>query len=219
MTASDGRRPASRGGTSGARGSGARGRRPGGPDTRGEILAAARSSFADRGFDRTTIRGVAGEAGVDPALVHHYFGSKEDLFLAALEIPVDPRELIPPVFAPGLDGVGERLLTMFLGVWDRPENNQPLRAFLRTAFVVDETAELLRNGIARVVLGAVIPHLQEVGHADVRATLVASQLAGLIMARYVLRIEPLASLPDESVIAWMAPNIQRYVNGPAPSQP
>jgi AcrR family transcriptional regulator len=205
MTASAGRRTASRG------------RRPGGPDTRGQILAAARSSFADRGFDRTTIRGVAGEAGVDPALVHHYFGSKEDLFLAALEIPVDPRTLIPQVFVPGLDGVGERLLRMFLGVWDEPENNEPLRAFVRTAFVVDEAAELLRNGIARIVLRAVIPRLAPVGDAEVRATLVASQLAGLIMARYVLRIEPLASLPAEDVVAWMAPNIQRYVNGPAPT--
>lgn len=212
MTSSDGRRSVSRG-------PGARGRRPGGPDTRGEILAAARSSFADRGFDRTTIRGVAGEAGVDPALVHHYFGSKEDLFLAALEIPVDPRSLIPQVFVPGLDGVGERLLRMFLGVWDEPENNESLRAFVRTAFVVDQTAELLRNGIARIVLRAVIPQLAPVGDAELRATLVASQLAGLIMARYVLRIEPLASLPAESLVAWMAPNIQRYVNGPAPTRP
>jgi AcrR family transcriptional regulator len=153
---------------------------------------------------------------VDPALVHHYFGSKEDLFLAALEIPVDPRSLIPQVFAPGLDGVGERLLRTFLGVWDQPENNQPLRAFLRTAFVADETAELLRNGVARVVLRAVIPQLEPVGDAEVRATLVASQLAGLILARYVLRIDPLASLPAESVVAWMAPNIQRYVDGTAP---
>jgi AcrR family transcriptional regulator len=194
-----------------------RGRRPGGPDTRGEILAAARTSFADRGFDRTTIRAVAAEAGVDPALVHHYFGNKEDLFLAALEIPVDPRTLIPEVFAPGLDGVGERLLRTFLGVWDRPENKQALVAFIRTAFVADETAELLRNGIAKVVLRAVIPQLRSEDDPEVRATLVASQLAGLIMARYVLRIEPLASLPAESVVAWVAPNVQRYVTGPAPS--
>ena len=217
MTASESSRGASRG-------PGARGRRPGGPDTRGEILAAARSSFADRGFDRTTIRGVAGEAGVDPALVHHYFGSKEDLFLAALEIPVDPRELIPPVFAPGLDGVGERLLTMFLGVWDRPENNQPLRAFLRTAFVVDETAELLRNGIARVVLGAVIPHLQEVGHAEVRATLVASQLAGLIMwvpAGVLYTLAALALLAvwlgqEERQANRVEPTATRRTNGQRP---
>jgi AcrR family transcriptional regulator len=194
-----------------------RGRRPGGPDTRGEILAAARGSFAEHGFDRTTIRAVAAEAGVDPALVHHYFGNKEDLFLAALEIPVDPRTLIPQVFEPGLDGAGERLLRTFLGVWDRPENNQALVAFVRTAFVADEAAELLRNGIARVVLRAVTPLLRPVGDAEVRATLVASQLAGLIMTRYVLRIDPLASLPAETLVAWIAPNMQRYVNGPAPS--
>jgi AcrR family transcriptional regulator len=211
MSAPAGRRGAARG-TS-------RGRRPGGPDTRGEILSVARGSFAERGFDRTTIRAVAADAGVDPALVHHYFGTKEDLFLAALEIPVDPRTLIPQVFAPGLDGVGERLLRTFLGVWDQPENNQPLVAFLRTAIVVDETADLLRNGLARVVLGAVIPQLRPVGDAEVRATLVASQLIGLIMERYVLRIEPLASLPSESVVAWAAPNIQRYVDGPAPAPP
>ncbi len=193
-----------------------RGRRPGGPDTRGEILAAARGSFAERGFDRTTIRAVAGEAGVDPALVHHYFGSKEDLFLAALEIPVDPRALIPEAFAHGLGGAGERLLRMFLGVWDTPENEQALVAFVRTAFVADEAAALLRDGMARVVLRAVIPQLREIGDADVRATLVASQMAGLIMARYVLRIEPLASLPVETLVAWIAPNIQRYIDGPAP---
>jgi hypothetical protein len=104
-------------------------------------------------------------------------------------------------------------------VWDRPENNQPLVAFVRTAFVADETAELLRNGIARVVLRAVIPQLHAVGDAEVRAVLVASQLAGLIMGRYVLRIEPLASLPADTVVAWMAPNIQRYVDGPAPPTP
>jgi AcrR family transcriptional regulator len=193
-----------------------RGRRPGGPDTRGEILDAARTSFAKRGFDRTTIRGVAADAGVDPALVHHYFGNKEDLFLVALEIPVDPRTLVPQVFDPGLDGVGERLLRTFLDLWDRPENNQALVALIRTAFVADEAAELLRNGIARVVLRAVIPRLRPSGDAEVRAVLVASQLAGVIMGRYVLRVEPLASMPAESLVAWMAPNIQRYVDGPPP---
>jgi AcrR family transcriptional regulator len=202
--------------TSANRRSTGRGRRPGGPDTRGEILAAARTSFADRGFDRTTIRGVAADAGVDPALVHHYFGNKEDLFLAALEVPIDPRTLIPEVFLPGLEGVGERLVRTFLGVWDGPENNQALVAFIRTAFVADETAELLRNGIEAVVLRAVIPQLRPAGDAEVRATLVASQMAGLIMARYVVRIEPLASLPAEDVVSWVAPNIQRYVDGPPP---
>jgi AcrR family transcriptional regulator len=202
--------------TSANRRSTGRGRRPGGPDTRGEILAAARASFAERGFDRTTIRGVAADAGVDPALVHHYFGNKEDLFLVALEMQIDPRTLIPEVFAPGLDGVGERLVRTFLRVWDGPENNQALVAFIRSTFVADETAELLRNGIEAVVLRAVIPRLRPAGDAELRATLVASQLAGLIMARYVLRVEPLASLPAEDVVSWVAPNVQRYVDGPPP---
>jgi AcrR family transcriptional regulator len=200
---------------SGPRRTAVRGRRPGGPDTRGQILSAARSSFAERGFDRTTIRAVAAEAGVDPALVHHYFGSKEDLFLAALELPVDPRTLIPQVFGAGLEGVGERLIRTFLGVWDSPEHNQVLVALIRTSFVADETAELLRNGIARVALKSVIPYLRDSGQAEVRASLVASQLTGLIMARYVLRIEPLATLPAEAVVAWVGPTVQRYVDGSA----
>jgi len=194
---------------------GARGRRPGGPDTRGDILRAARTSFAGKGFDRTTIRGVAGEAGVDPALVHHYFGSKDDLFLAALEIPIDPRLLIPQVFGPGLDGVGERLVRTFLGVWDQPSNRLGLVALVRTAFVADEAAELLRDGMARMVLGAVVP-LLEGERTEVRAQLVTSQLMGLIVGRYVMRIQPLASLPAEELVAWVAPTLQRYLTGELP---
>ena len=113
-----------------AAGTRGRGRRPGGPDTRGQILASARKSFADKGFAGTTIRAVAAEAGVDPALVHHYFGSKDDLFLAALEIRVDPREVVPRVFGPGLDGAAERLLRVFLAVWDDPQTGLPLVALV-----------------------------------------------------------------------------------------
>jgi AcrR family transcriptional regulator len=198
-----------------SRAAGGRGRRPGGPDTRGDLLSAARVSFAGKGFDRTTIRGVAGEAGVDPALVHHYFGSKDDLFLAALEIPIDPRQLIPQVFGPGLDGVGERLARTFLGVWDQPSNRLALVALVRTAFVADEAADLLRDGMARLVLAAVVP-LLEGERTEVRAQLVASQLMGLIMGRYVMRIEPLASLPAEELVAWLAPTLQRYLTGELP---
>src|SRR5512140_313481 len=97
-----------------------RGRRPGAPDTRAAILDAARSAFAEKGFGGTTIRGVAAEAGVDAALVHHYFGTKDDLFVAALELPVDPRQAIAPALVDGPDGAGERLLRVFLGVWGDP---------------------------------------------------------------------------------------------------
>src|SRR5919204_863212 len=98
-----------------------RGRRPGAPDTRATILEAARASFAESGFAGTTIRRVASAAGVDAALVHHYFGTKDDLFLAAMELPVDPRQALAPALADGAEGAGERLLRVFLTLWDDPE--------------------------------------------------------------------------------------------------
>jgi AcrR family transcriptional regulator len=191
-----------------------RGRRPGGPDTRGAILAAARSSFADKGFSGTTIRAVAAEAGVDPALVHHYFGSKDDLFLQALEIPVDPRALLPAVFEPGLAGAGERLVRLFLSVWDTPEARLPLLALVRAGLAA-ETPELLRQGLLPIVLQPLLAALPP-EEGPRRVQLVASQLVGLVVTRYLLALEPLASMRVEDVVAAVAPNVQRYLDGPLP---
>jgi AcrR family transcriptional regulator len=192
-----------------------RGRRPGGPDTRGQILAAARKSFADKGFGRTTIRAVAGEANVDPALVHHYFGSKDDLFLAALDIPVDPRMLLPTVFEDGVSKAGERLLRLFLSVWDDPHTRLPLLALVRTSLVQEAPDTLLQQGILRMILGPLRAALPA-EEADRRVQLVISQMSGLVLTRYLLALEPLASMPAEDVVAWVAPNIQRYLDGPLP---
>ena len=189
-----------------------RGRRPGAPDTRGRILEAARESFAERGFRATTIRGVAAAAGVDAALVHHYFGSKDDLFLAALQVPVDPRAVLPVVFAPGVEGAGARLLTAVLGVWDQPEGRRQLVSVLR-ASLGDSGSTLLRDGFLRLVeqgLGELLPGPDP----HLRAQLVATQMLGLLLARYVLVLEPLASLPRSAVVDLVAPNIQRYLDGP-----
>ena len=131
-----------------------RGRRPGAPDTRAEILASARSLFAARGFPGTSVRAVAAGAGVDPALVHHYFGTKDDLFVAALEFPVDPRVALAPVFEGGVDGAGERLLRVFLSVWDDESARLPLLGLVRGA-VDPHGARLLRDGLFGVVLGPV----------------------------------------------------------------
>jgi AcrR family transcriptional regulator len=193
----------------------ARGRRPGGPDTRGQILGAARRSFADRGFTGTTIRAVAAEAGVDPALVHHYFGSKDDLFLAALAIPVDPRELLPAVLEPGVPGAGERLLRLVLSVWDDPHTRLPLAALVRTSLVEEAPETLLQQGLLRLVLAPLRSALPA-PEADRRVQLVASQLIGLVVGRYLLLLEPLASMPAEEVVAWVAPTLQRYLDGPLP---
>ena len=192
-----------------------RGRRPGGPDTRGQILAAARESFAHKGFGGTTIRAVASEAGVDPALVHHYFGAKDDLFLAALEIPVDPRALVPGVFADGVAGAGERLVRLFLSVWDDPQARLPLIALVRSSLVQEAPESLLQVGLLRMVLEPMRNALPA-GEADRRVQLVISQMAGLVLTRYLLALEPLASMPAEDVVAWVAPNVQRYLDGPLP---
>lgn len=198
---------------SGARG---RGRRPGGPDTRGQILASARRSFAEKGFGGTTIRAVAVDADVDPALVHHYFGAKDDLFLAALELPADPRALLPTVFESGVDGAGERLVRLFLSVWDDPEAQLTMVAVARTGLVQEAEDSLLRQGILRLVQPPLRAALSA-DDADRRVQLVVSQMVGLVVARYLLRLEPLASMPAEELVAWVGPTVQRYLDGPLPT--
>lgn len=178
------------------------------------ILAAARFRFAEHGFGGTTIRAVAGDAGVDAALVHHYFGSKDDLFLAALELPVDPRQLLMPALAAGLDGVAERMLRVFLTAWDDPELQPRLVGVVRG--VMDPAgSKLISEGFLPVVL---TPVGQALGldRPELRMPLVASQVFGLILLRYVLRVEPLASLPADQLVATYAPTIQRYLADPLP---
>jgi AcrR family transcriptional regulator len=188
-----------------------RGRRPGAPDTRAQVLDAARASFAEKGFRATTIRAVAATAGVDPALVHHYFGTKDNLFLAALEMPVDPRELLAPVVQMGPDGAGERLLRTFLSVWDDPDIQVRLLAVVRS--VLDEDGgQLLKEGFIPVVVGPVLTRLVA-DDPDVRIPLVVSQVVGLIVARYVLALPPMALMPAEDLVARMGPVIQHYLTG------
>ncbi|WP_435770388.1 TetR family transcriptional regulator [Nocardioides sp. SYSU DS0651] len=187
----------------------ARGRRRGSPDTRAAILAAARRRFADAGFSGTTIRAVALDAAVDPALVHHYFGSKDDLFVAALDLPVDPRAAIAEGIANSdpATGPGERVLRAFLRVWDDPALQPGLLAVVR---------RLLEPGGARLVTEGFLPVvLQPVGELlgldepARRMPLAASQILGLILVRYLLRIEPVASLAADDVVAIYAPVLDR----------
>jgi AcrR family transcriptional regulator len=191
-----------------------RGRRPGAPDTRAEVLAAARTSFAEKGFRATTIRAVAASAGVDPALVHHYFGTKDDLFLAALEMPVDPREVLAPVVALGPDGAGERLLRTFLSVWDDPEIQVRLLAVVRSV-LSEDGATLLKEGFIPVVVGPVLAQLVA-DRPDVRVPLVASQVVGLIVTRYLIALPPMATMPAEDVVSRVGPVIQHYLTGDLP---
>ncbi|TDC37014.1 TetR/AcrR family transcriptional regulator [Micromonospora sp. 15K316] len=193
------------------------GRRPGNPGTREAILSSARSAFAERGFDAASIRTIAATAGVDPALVHHYFGSKDQLFLAAMQAPVDPRELLPGVIAGDRDGIGERLVRTFLGVWDSPASTAGV-ALLRSAVSNEWTARLLREFVVTQVLRRVLEHLDvDPAELPLRGSLVATQLVGLAMMRYVIRLEPVASAAPETLVATVGPTVQRYLTAELPS--
>ena len=160
------------------------------------------------------MRAIAGEAGVDPALVHHYFGTKDDLFVAALQLPVDPRVVLAPVFEGGVEGAGERLLRVFLSVWDDEELRLPLLGFVR-GIVDPEGRVLLRDGLLGVILGP-IGELLALDQPQRRVAHVASQMVGLVMLRYVLEAEPLASMDTEVLVATYAPTLQRYLDGELP---
>ncbi|MFF3854884.1 TetR family transcriptional regulator [Micromonospora sp. NPDC002575] len=189
------------------------GRRPGNPGTREAILDAARAAFAQRGFDAASIRSIAAAAGVDPALVHHYFGGKDQLFLAAMGAPLDPGELLPRVLAGDADGVGERLVRAFLGVWDSPAGTAAV-ALLRSAVSNEWTARLLREFLVTQVLRRVLHHLDvDPAELPLRGSLVASQLVGLALMRHVVRLEPVASAPAETLVAAVGPTVQRYLRG------
>ena len=188
------------------------GRRPGSGGTRERILAAARSDFGKGGYEGTTIRGIAAHARVDPALVMHYFESKDGAFRAAVKFPIDPAEFIPRLLPPGLDGLGERLVRFFVETWDSPAGS-PLLGLIRSVVGNEDAAALLREFVTREVLGRLARAL-ELDQPQLRAALVASQLVGLAMIRYVVKVEPLVSAPTEDLVAWLGPTLQRYLTDP-----
>jgi AcrR family transcriptional regulator len=193
------------------------GRRPGNQDTREAILAAARDAFAERGFDRTSIRAIATSAGVDAALVHHYFGTKDELFLATVQAPLDPATLLPQVIAGGIEEVPERLVETFLTMWDHPVTGPAALALIRSALQHDWSTKLLRELLTTRILRRVLGGLPiEPAEAPLRGALIASQMIGLAMIRYVLKLEPLASADHKTVVAALAPNIRRYLRDPLP---
>jgi AcrR family transcriptional regulator len=172
--------------------------------------------FAERGFDKASIRAIAGEAEVDPALVHHYFGTKEKLFLATINLPINPAELVPKAMAGPRAEVGERLIALVLSVWDSPVGAAAV-ALLRSAMSNEWTARLLREFVVTQVLRRAVLELGMQGEeATMRAALVASQIAGLVVTRYVVKVEPVASAPPEHLVAAIGPAVQRYLTEPLP---
>jgi AcrR family transcriptional regulator len=189
------------------------GRRPGPSGTREAILAAAGRHFAEHGYDRASLRGIAAEAGVDQKLIAHFFGSKQQLFVAAVGLPFNPGEVLPAILAGDRDSVGERLAALLVDVLEHPELHQRLTGVVRAAASEPEVARMLREFLTRELFG---PAAELLGSEDgpFRANLVGSQIVGLVMARYVVAIEPLASMPPKAVAAAVAPTLQRYLLEP-----
>ena len=185
------------------------GRRPGPTTTRARILAAARAHFSRQGYDHTTIRAVARSARVDPKLVQHFFGSKHDLFVAAMALPFDPMTVVRPIMAGGVDGLGERIVRTFVSMWDSPEG-RPLVGLVRSVVSSEDASAMMREFFAHEILGTLVASLR-LDRAERRAGLVASQLFGLALVRYIVKLEPLASARADEVARWMGPSLQRYL--------
>ncbi|MFF5334826.1 TetR family transcriptional regulator [Streptomyces sp. NPDC013181] len=181
-----------------------------GPDARTRILEAARAQFAERGYDKTSVRGIARAAGVDPALVHHYFGTKDEVFAAAIEVSFEPALLVPAALEGDTADVGERLARAFIGIWEDPATRAPLLAVLRSALTHEAAAAVLRGFVLRRLLDRVAAGL-DIPDATFRAELAASHMVGIAILRYVLKAEPLASTDPEEIITMVAPTLQRYL--------
>ena len=194
------------------------GRPAGSSDTRERILDNARVLFARNGISNTSIRAVAAAAGVDSALVHHYFGTKEKLFAAAVHVDIDPMDIIGPLRQVPVDELGHAIPSMLLPLWDS-EIGAGFIATLRSVIAGSEV-NLFRSFIQDVIAAQVGSRVDNPpGTGIIRIQFVASQLVGVLMARYILDLEPFKSLPADQIVRTIAPNLQRYLTGDLPDLP
>jgi AcrR family transcriptional regulator len=184
-----------------------RGPRPDRGRAREQILAAARRQFAAHGYDGVSMRAIAADAEVDVALVSYYFGSKNSLFVAALQLPVNPADVIAALLAGPRDDLGERMLRRLLNVWDDPTTGAPLISVLRSA---SSQGQLLRDFLERQILVRLTGAI-DAPDAELRAAAATTQILGLVFERYVLCVEPIASAGHDELVALIGPTLQRYL--------
>jgi AcrR family transcriptional regulator len=186
-----------------------RGRPRGRSDARQRIVAAATSEFSDLGYDGATMRGIAGRAGVDAALLHHYFGTKADLFGEVIGAPMRPDLAVAQILAGPRAEVGERLVRVLLDAWDQPDIRRRGTVILRTAIGNRAATPLLAGFVSRELLSRIAASSGG-EDAELRAALIATQVAGLLVGRYVLRLPALAEASVDQLVTWVAPNVQAY---------
>jgi AcrR family transcriptional regulator len=196
------------------------GRRPGSSGTREDILRAARQRFADYGYAGATIRGIAADANVGAALVHHFYGTKEQLFAAAMRLPVLPSELLATAVGPGSgrtgEELGERMVRAALAAWGAQEVREAFLGLLRSAVTDDRALRMLREFVTETIINVIAGTIREQAapeETSYRASLVASQMVGLAVALYLLELDPLAGASADDLVAAIGPTIQRYLTG------
>ena len=188
------------------------GRRPGESSTKDQIRKAAEKLFLARGYEGATMRAIAKEAGVDASLIVHFFGNKAGLFAEAVDWPHDPEVEIPKLLKDGRGRVGHNLVGLLVRTWDSEGGRNPILTMIRAAMVEPEASEMLRDFLRERLYGPLFEALGS-DRPDLRANLLATQMIGLGMIRYVQRFEPLASAKPADVIAWVGPSAQRYLTG------
>ena len=191
---------------------GGRGRRPVGSGTREAIAAAARRQFGELGYRRASLRSIADEAGVDPRLVLHFFGSTQELFAAVVELPFDPATAFDLLLAPGEQGLGRRLAAFLLDVQDSPEGQRTITGLIRAAASEDEAAAMIRELVGQRLL---LPLASRLGRdrPELRASLVGSQVVGLAMARHVVGLPALTTASRDELVAALTPVLDHYLTG------
>lgn len=195
-----------------------RGRPRGGSDAREKILEAAATEFAQQGYDATTVRAIAARAGVDPALVHHHFGSKADLFGTVTDVPMRPDKEVPAILAGPREQVGEQIVRYVLTTLEDPARRRRSVALVRTAVGNKAGSGLLIGFLSRELIGRVA-HQLGTPDAGLRANLVASQIVGLIVARYVIQLPDVATADIEDLVQRVGPTVQRYLFDDVVSDP
>jgi len=195
------------------------GRRAGDSGTRAAILESARQQFSEHGYDAATIRAIAAGAGVDPALVHHFYGTKESLFAAAMQLPFIPSEVITAALAEGARppgvGIGEHMVSSALAIWESPAVRDAFRGLLRSAVTSEQAAAMLREFITEAILTPLARLADEAGADDAtfRASMIGSQMLGLALTRYVLQFGPVATASRPELSAAIGPTLDRYLTG------
>ncbi|GLZ06377.1 TetR family transcriptional regulator [Actinomadura sp. NBRC 104412] len=184
------------------------GRRPGPTETRDAIIAAARDLFAEKGYDGASLRAIARAAGVDPALVHHFYGNKEGVFVAAMRFPIDPSRLVPRILGTTRDRLGETMVRVFLEVWRDEEKRASLVAMLRSAMTNDQIAVMMRQFIS----SALFAKAAEIhGIPLLRINAAVGQMIGVALLRYVIKVEPIASATEDELVELLAPAVQLHL--------